>query len=92
MSLNNLLKQALVSVEQQGFTRRQMNHINLLKQALASAKKKGFTRKAICNESGVTKETIDNWIAGRSTPTLIKWIAVINACGHTVEFTMRGDL
>tara|TARA_R110000803_G_scaffold171310_1_gene234261 strand:- start:156 stop:365 length:210 start_codon:yes stop_codon:yes gene_type:complete len=69
-----------------------MNHINLLKQALASAKKKGFTRKFICNESEVTSETIDNWIAGRSTPTLIKWVAVINACGHTVEFTMRGDL
>lgn len=37
--------------------------------------------------SGVREETIDNWLKGKSSPTMGNFIAVINACGF--ELTMR---
>ena len=44
--------------------------------------------KQISDISGISENTIRCWLWGKSTPTVLNYVAVINACGYQLEFKL----
>ena len=44
--------------------------------------------KQISDISGISENTIRCWLQGSSIPTVLNYVAVVNACGYQLEFKL----
>ena len=63
-----------------------MNAIEALRQSLNNSQ---LQRKDIAEKSGVNRVTINKWLRGETSPTLVNLEAVVNTCGLTLNITLE---
>ena len=44
--------------------------------------------KHVSDISGISENTIICWLRGSSIPTVLNYVAVVNACGYQLEFKL----
>ena len=63
-----------------------MNGIEALRHSLDESK---IRRMFIAEQSGVDNTTINKWLRGATSPTLVNLEAVINTCGFVMNTTLE---
>ena len=69
-----------------------MSYIRILNKCLSHAKSKRITKTRVGAKAGITYQTIINWQKGVSCPSVVDFIAVINACGFQVSFNVTNGM